>query len=75
MEQDATVLLQEPHCATSQMTAFFIVTAMKTSNLAIKEVVFWDMTPCDYIKRNLRFGGTLPSSVKKTICTSETRSS
>jgi hypothetical protein len=27
--------LQEPHCVTSQKTTFFIVTAVKTSNLTI----------------------------------------
>jgi hypothetical protein len=31
--QDGDKILQEPHGVTSQKTAFFIVTAMKTSNL------------------------------------------
>jgi hypothetical protein len=30
---ETSVLLQEPHCVTSQKTPFFIATAMKNSNL------------------------------------------
>jgi uncharacterized repeat protein (TIGR01451 family) len=37
--------LQEPHGVTSQKTAFFIITAVNTSNLTLKNVVFWDVTP------------------------------
>jgi hypothetical protein len=66
-------LLQEPHGITSQKTLFFIVTALKTSNLtksshiivgvevftavAMKNSVFWDITPCVFGKKR-RFGGT-----------------
>jgi hypothetical protein len=40
------VFLQEPHGVTSQKTPFFIVTAVKTSNLAqeekcMKNAIFW----------------------------------
>jgi hypothetical protein len=63
--------LQEPHGVTSQKTVFFIVTAVKTSNLKLKIVylvgfevfttvpitsaVLWDVTPCGSCK-NRRFG-------------------
>jgi hypothetical protein len=33
-----TSVLKEPHGVTSQKTSFFIVTAVKTSNLSCKEV-------------------------------------
>jgi hypothetical protein len=62
---------QEPHGVTTQKTPFFIVTAVKTSNLTyigpVRHEVFtavtmqngdlWDVTPCGSCK-NRRFGGT-----------------
>jgi hypothetical protein len=34
-----TSVLKEPHCITSQKTAFFIVTAVKTSNITLNHCV------------------------------------
>jgi hypothetical protein len=45
----------------AQKTAFFMVTAVETSNFTlntlVKNGVFWDVTPCGSYK-NRRFGGT-----------------
>jgi hypothetical protein len=62
--------LQEPHGVTSQKTSFFIVTAVKTSNLTtntvrydvstavtMKKAVFWAVTLCCSCK-NRRLGRT-----------------
>jgi hypothetical protein len=35
----------------TQKTPFFIVTAVKTSNLTLKDAVFWDVTQCGSCKK------------------------
>jgi hypothetical protein len=39
-------ITQDQHGATSQKTAFFIVTAVKTSNLTYQEIYFLEYKPC-----------------------------
>jgi hypothetical protein len=41
--------LQEPHGVTSQKTAFFIVTAVKTSNLTYEILILWSVRQFIYI--------------------------
>jgi hypothetical protein len=55
--------LQEPHGVTTQKTPFFIVTAVKTSNLTtsimFEEFYLWDVIMYILIKADRRFGRTI----------------
>jgi hypothetical protein len=80
-------LLRRVALVTTQKTPFFIVTAVKTSNLTLKETwlgfevlaavvmnvaIFWDIAPCNpYVNR--RFGGTtlLATCSKLLFCSAE----
>jgi hypothetical protein len=61
--------LQEPHGVTSQKTPFFIVTAVKTSNLILSvECLQWDLSSNPWKKARLNKATVGPSDSKETKC-------
>jgi hypothetical protein len=53
----AVWLLQEPHGVTTQKTPFFIVTAVKTSNLTLKQFTNASLSPANSFAEQESFSG------------------